>query len=69
MWLRDEGAALDSVRAAGVDVVEVDKGPFRDAVAPIYVELAGTPLGALADRIQALPAAPSTDSTAAPSTE
>ena len=69
LWLRDEGAALDSVRAAGVDVVEVDKGPFRDAVAPIYVELAGTPLGALADRIQALPAAPSTDSTAAPSTE
>ena len=69
LWLRDEGAALDSVRAAGVDVVEVDKGPFRDAVAPIYVELAGTPLGALADRIQALPAPPSTDSTAAPSTE
>ena len=58
LWLRDEGAALDSVRAAGVEVVEVDKQPFRDAVAPIYDELGGTPMGALAARIQALPAAP-----------
>ena len=55
LWLRDEGAALDSVRAAGVDVVDVDKAPFRAAVAPIYDELAGTPVGDLAERIQALP--------------
>lgn len=58
LWLQDEGAALDSVRAAGVDVVEVDKAPFRAAVAPIYEEMAGTPLGALAERIQSLPASP-----------
>ena len=56
LWLQEEGAALDSVRAAGVRVVEVDKAPFRAAVAPIYDEMAGTPLGALAGRIQALPA-------------
>ena len=54
LWLQEEGAALDSVRAAGVDVVEVDKAPFRAAVAPIYDEMAGTPLGALAERIQSL---------------
>jgi len=57
LWLEEEGAALDSVRAAGVEVVEVDKGPFREAVAPIYAELAGTPVGDLADRIRALPEA------------
>ncbi|HIG74606.1 MAG TPA: TRAP transporter substrate-binding protein [Bacteroidetes bacterium] len=55
LWLEEEGAALDSVRAAGVEVMEVDKAPFREAVAPIYAELAGTPVGALADRIRALP--------------
>ena len=32
--------------------IEVDKEPFRAAVAPIYDEMAGTPLGALADRIR-----------------
>ena len=56
LWLQDEGAALDSVRAAGVKVTEVDKTPFREAVAPIYAELAGTPVGRLAERIQSLPA-------------
>ena len=66
LWMQDEGAALDSVRAAGVKIVEVDKAPFRDAVAPIYADMAGTPLGALAGRIQSLPAAPP-DSTVAPS--
>ena len=64
LWMRDEGAALDSVRAAGVDIVEVDKQPFRDAVAPIYDEMDGTPLGALAERIQSLPDL-SADTTAA----
>lgn len=68
LWLRDEGAALDSVRAAGVEVVEVDKTPFREAVAPIYDDLGGTPVGALAERIQALPAAPA-DTTEADATE
>ena len=56
LWDRDETAALDSVRAAGVSVVEVDKAPFRAAVAPIYAGLKGTEIGALADRIRALPA-------------
>lgn len=65
LWMQDESAALDSVRAAGVSVVEVDKAPFRATVAPIYDQMAGTPLGALAERIQALPAAPP-DSTVAP---
>ncbi|MEM6326995.1 MAG: TRAP transporter substrate-binding protein [Bacteroidota bacterium] len=55
VWLQQEGAALDSVRAAGVTVTEVDKTPFREAVAPIYDELGGTPIGALAERIQSLP--------------
>ena len=59
LWLEEEGAALDSVRAAGVAVVDVDKQPFRDAVAPIYQELGGTPVGALAERIQGLPLLPS----------
>lgn len=70
LWMQDEGAALDSVRAAGVSVVEVDKQPFRDTVAPIYDEMRGTPMGTLAERIQALPAdaaaSASPDSTAAP---
>ncbi len=56
LWLDAEEEALTAVRAAGVAVVEVDKGPFRDAVAPIYADLAGTGLGALARRIRALPA-------------
>lgn len=56
LWLRYERAALDSVRAAGVEIVEVDKAPFRSVVAPIYDEMAGTPMGALAERIQSLPA-------------
>ncbi|WP_412061780.1 TRAP transporter substrate-binding protein [Rubrivirga sp. IMCC45206] len=66
LWLEEEGAALDSVRAAGVEVLEVDKAPFRAAVAPIYAELAGTPVGALADRIRSLPEAAPADTTAAP---
>ena len=66
LWLRDERAALDSVRAAGVEVVEVDKAPFRSVVAPIYDEMAGTPMGALAERIQSLPV--ETDTTQADST-
>ena len=59
LWLQEEDAALDSVRAAGVEVIEVDKAPFRAAVTPIYNELSGTPLGVLADRIRSFP----TDST------
>ena len=55
LWVQAEQAALTAVREAGVAIVEVDKAPFRDAVAPIYADLAGTPLGALADRIRALP--------------
>ena len=66
LWLRDEGAALDSVRAAGVTVTEVDKTPFREAVAPIYDGLAGTPVGALAERIQSLPDLSAPDPSAVP---
>ncbi len=58
LWVEATEDALAAVEAAGVTVIRPDKAPFREAVTPLYEELAGTALGTWADRIRALAAAP-----------
>ena len=54
LWLEATEQALDAVEQAGVVVVRPDKGPFRDAVAGMKAELAGTEVGELLAEIEAV---------------
>ena len=58
LWQEATEAALAAVEAAGITVIRPDKAPFREAVAPLYDDLAGTMLGTWAERIRALSATP-----------
>ena len=42
-WAAYEKKELDMVKAAGTEIVEVDKKSFQDAMAPVYEKFAGTP--------------------------
>ncbi|RUT30065.1 TRAP transporter substrate-binding protein [Arsenicitalea aurantiaca] len=54
LWDAAEAAALETVLAAGSEVIEVDKQPFIDAMAPVYEKYVDTPeLQDLVARIQA----------------
>tara|TARA_R110002049_G_scaffold73329_27_gene189698 strand:- start:899 stop:1879 length:981 start_codon:yes stop_codon:yes gene_type:complete len=55
LWAAATEEALDTVRAAGVEVISPDKEPFRDSVSSMHASYAGTPIGALIDRIGELP--------------
>jgi tripartite ATP-independent transporter DctP family solute receptor len=55
LWTEREKASEAIVREAGVEVIEVDKQPFIDAMGPVYDEFANTPeLKDLVKRIQAV---------------
>lgn len=54
LWAEMEAEALQAVQAAGVEVIRPDQQPFRQAVAAVWRDLAGTEIGALAERIRAL---------------
>ncbi|WP_051329145.1 TRAP transporter substrate-binding protein [Geminicoccus roseus] len=55
LWAEREKASEEIVRQAGVEVIEVDKQPFVDAMGPVYEEFANTPeLKDLVERIQAV---------------
>ncbi len=57
LWHDMTQEALNAVKKAGVTVIQPDKQPFFESVAPIYKELEGTELGRLAERIRNLPVA------------
>ena len=54
LWLEATERALDAVEQAGVTVVRPEQGPFRDAVAAMKAELAGTKVGDLLAEIDAV---------------
>ncbi|QXD14099.1 TRAP transporter substrate-binding protein [Rhodocaloribacter litoris] len=58
LWEEATAAALAAVEEAGITVIQPDKTPFRQAVAPLYEDLKGTELGRWAERIRALATAP-----------
>ncbi|MCB0271349.1 MAG: hypothetical protein KDH95_24565, partial [Calditrichaeota bacterium] len=60
LWAEMTDLALERVREAGVTIVRPDKTPFREAVQPIYDDLAGSELGMWAERIRSLPPEPDT---------
>jgi tripartite ATP-independent transporter DctP family solute receptor len=55
-WAEREAASEETVRAAGVEIVEgIDKEPFVAAMGPVYEKYASTPeLESLVERIQAV---------------
>jgi tripartite ATP-independent transporter DctP family solute receptor len=54
LWEARETVAEEKVRAAGVEVNEVDKAPFVEAMKPIYEKYAGEPkLADMVERIRA----------------
>lgn len=55
LWQAREASAEEKVRAAGVEVIEVDKQPFVDAMRPVYERFASDPeLSDLVERIRAV---------------
>jgi tripartite ATP-independent transporter DctP family solute receptor len=55
LWEAQEKKSEETVRAAGVEVITIDKQPFIDAMAPVYAEFANTEeLKDLVARIQAV---------------
>jgi len=54
LWTEATEDALAAVKAAGVEVIEPDKQPFRDAVRPMLEGYAGTSMGELIERISGL---------------
>lgn len=52
LWMEATTAALQAVQEAGVTVIRPNKGPFQEAVAPIYDSIEGTELGRWAERIR-----------------
>jgi tripartite ATP-independent transporter DctP family solute receptor len=55
LWDAAEAEAMDTVRAAGAEILEVDKQPFIDAMEPVYARYVDTPeLQDLVARIQAV---------------
>lgn len=57
-WEESSKQALEGLREVGVEIVEPDKEPFRQAVEPLYDRLAGSEMGRLVDRIRSMSAAP-----------
>jgi tripartite ATP-independent transporter DctP family solute receptor len=56
LWDEREAKALANVKAAGVEIVEVDRAAFQTAMKPVYEQFAGTPeLKALVQKIQEQP--------------
>lgn len=56
IWHEMTEESIRIVEGEGVTVVRPDKTPFLESVQPIYDDLAGSEMGALAKRIQDLPA-------------
>jgi TRAP-type C4-dicarboxylate transport system substrate-binding protein len=54
LWASAVVEALQEVERAGVTVIQPDRQPFRDAVGGLWSEFAGTPIGEVAQRIQAV---------------
>nr|WP_244505109.1 TRAP transporter substrate-binding protein [Pelagibacterium luteolum] len=55
LWDAAEAAALETVVANGAEIIEIDKQPFIDAMAPVYERYVDTPeLQDLVARIQAV---------------
>jgi tripartite ATP-independent transporter DctP family solute receptor len=55
LWAAQEKKSEETVRAAGVEIISVDKQPFIDAMGPVYEQFANTPeLKDLVKRIQAV---------------
>ncbi|MBU0639270.1 MAG: TRAP transporter substrate-binding protein [Planctomycetes bacterium] len=54
LWADAVSEALAAVQQAGVTVVRPDVQPFRAAVQPVWDEFAGTEIGEMAQRIQAV---------------
>ena len=42
-WADYEKKEFDMVKAAGTEIVEVDKKSFQDAMVPVYEKFANTP--------------------------
>lgn len=53
LWLKDETISMDAVKAAGCTIYEPEKGPFMDAVQPVYEKYASDYLD-LIESIQSL---------------
>lgn len=51
LWAEATEQALADAQSAGVVVIEPDKEPFRDAVAPMHESYQGTSIGKLIERI------------------
>jgi tripartite ATP-independent transporter DctP family solute receptor len=54
IWDEDSAHAMTELRAAGVQIHEVDPAPFREAVRPVMERYTQGPLGDLVRRIEAV---------------
>lgn len=54
LWREKTDESLATVKAAGVNITEPDKGPFIERVKPMHDALSGTVVGDLIDRIKAV---------------
>ena len=52
LWAEENAKALETLREAGVEITRPDKTPFREAVKELHASYAGTPVGALLDKIR-----------------
>ncbi len=51
LWAEFQKESMDKIKAAGMEIIEPDKGPFREAVKPMFTEYEGTKIGELVKRI------------------
>jgi len=54
LWASDTQVALDSLAAAGINIIRPDKTPFQERVSAYKQSFAGTPVGDIIERIEAL---------------
>lgn len=54
VWRAYVEECMENLRREGVTIYEPDKGPFEEAVAPMLAAYAGTEIGELIERIQAV---------------
>ncbi len=51
LWAEFQKESMDKIKAAGMEIIKPDKGPFREAVKPMFAEYEGTKIGELVKRI------------------
>ncbi len=52
LWLEFERHAMEQIKNAGVEIIEVDKTQYIQSVKPLWTSFDGTPMGDMIEKIQ-----------------